>query len=62
MTNPQAGTMAAGGGAGAFVVILVWVLSLFNLSVPSDVAAAIVTVVTMLAAFIVHRLPPVPTP
>lgn len=57
MTNPQNGTMAAGGGAGMLAVVLVWALSLAGVTVPPDVASAIAGLLTMAAAFVVHRVP-----
>lgn len=48
--SPVAGGAASSGAAGSAVVVLVWVLSLFHIALPPDVAAALV----MLLAPLVH--------
>ncbi len=54
--NTSPGSVASGaassGAAGSAVVVMVWVLSLFHIPLPSDVAAALV----MLIAPMVHLL------
>lgn len=44
--------MASAGAAGAFVVILVWILGTFHIQVPDTVGSAFVVLVT----FVVHYL------
>lgn len=53
--NPRNGTMASGGVAAMLAVVLVWVLGLYHIEVPSDVAAAIAGLLTAAGAFVVHR-------
>jgi hypothetical protein len=71
MNQPTHATAAASGGvAGAAVVIITWLLSLFHLEVPAEVAAAAMVVLTPIVHLIAVRLnvgdlsepTPAPTP
>ncbi len=42
----------AAGGAGAVTVILVWLLGLFHLSIPPEVASAFTTLIAGAATYI----------
>lgn len=43
----------AGGAAGALVSVLVWVVSLFGLDIPAEVAGALVVLVTFATSYFV---------
>lgn len=53
--------VAVGGITGALVVILVWVASLFGLDVPTEIAAALVVVLSFIASYLTRdRTSPTP--
>jgi hypothetical protein len=43
--------VAAGGLAGVIVAIITWILSLWNINVPGDIAAAITVVVSFIVGY-----------
>ena len=47
--NPK---IASAGAAGALTVVLVWVLSLFGVEIPSEVAAAVTIIIAFAAGYI----------
>lgn len=53
MSNPPSPKIILGGAAGAVVTILVWLASLASLTVPAEVAAAAVVVVTAVVGYLV---------
>lgn len=53
--------VAAGGLAGVIVTILVWILSLWHINLPGDVAAAITVVISFIVAYLVPSHPATPT-
>ena len=44
--------VAAGGAAGAFTILLVWVLGELGVSVPAEAASAITTLVSFIAGYL----------
>jgi len=46
---------AAAGIGGALAVIIVWVLSLFSIDVPPEVAAALTTILSFGASYLIPR-------
>lgn len=50
-TSPVATASASGGAVGAFVIILCWILSQFHIIVPSEIAAAMMVLLTPVAHF-----------
>ena len=57
--NTSPGSVASGaassGAAGSAVVVMVWVLSLFHIPLPSDVAAASVMLIAPLVHLLISR-------
>lgn len=51
-SNAPVAKVVAGGVAGAIVTILVWIVSLFGLTVPAEVAGAAVVIISFAAAYI----------
>jgi len=69
--NTSPGSVASGaassGAAGSAVVVMVWVLSLFHVPLPSDVAAALVMLIAPVVHVLISRrsrnaLPAMPAP
>ena len=57
MQKTSIGTASAStGAAGAAVVVLVWVLGLFKVQLPGDVAAAIVMILSPLVHFAAMKI------
>lgn len=56
--NPAHTTAAASGAAAAIVTIIVWGLSLVHVSVPGEVSAALVTLLTAIGGYYLHSPPP----
>ena len=52
--NPASNAATSAGVAGAFVVVLSWVLSHWNITVPSDVAASVSVLLTALGGYYLH--------
>ncbi len=51
---------ASAGVAGAFTIILVWIIGLFHVTVPPEIASAITTIISFLAAYLAPRSDPTP--
>ncbi len=58
MQVPTNGTMAASGMGGMLAIVLVWLLGLFHVEMPMEVAIALASVLIGAFGFIVHSLPP----
>lgn len=56
----QAAANASSGAAMAGVVVLVWLLSLWHITLPAEVAAALVTVAGGLVHYVTSLLQPTP--
>lgn len=59
-SNPTTGTIAAGGISAMLGGVLIWLLSLFDVKVPADVALDIGALIVVAVGFVVHRLPAPP--
>jgi len=51
--------VAAGGGAGAVTVIVVWILGLLHVAVPPEVASALTVVISFATSYFVRQRVPV---
>jgi len=50
--------VAAGGAAGALTVLVVWILGLYHVSVPPEVASAITVLISFITScFVTQRIP-----
>jgi hypothetical protein len=56
----QAAANASSGAAMAGVVVLVWLLSLWHIALPPEVAAALVSVIGALVHYVTSLLQPTP--
>ena len=55
--------VAVSGIAGSLVVVLLWVLGLFHVTVPAEVASALTVIISFVAGYIAPRsTPPDPPP
>jgi hypothetical protein len=51
--------VAAGGVAGAITVLVVWVLGMFNVAVPPEVASAFTVIISFATSYFVRERVPV---
>jgi hypothetical protein len=51
--------VAAGGIAGAITVLVVWILGMFHVAVPPEVASAFTVIITFVASYFVRERVPV---
>lgn len=58
--HPKVAAATGGSTAGALVVIVVWVLSLYNVAVPDAVSTALTILVGTAGAFVAGYLTPAP--
>lgn len=61
MTSNQATAAAAGGASGAAVVLITWGLGLAHVTVPAEVAAAMMVLATPILHLIAVRIGAAPT-
>lgn len=54
METPISSKVYASAAAGAIAVILVWIIGLFDVDVPAEVAAAITTVLSAVGAWLIR--------
>jgi putative flippase GtrA len=47
--------VAAGGAAGALTVLVVWILGLYHVSVPPEVASAITVLISFITSYFVRQ-------